>query len=1078
MVALLVAVIAFRSGGSDSTSPTTTAEVQTVVIDTPETESVSREQLVVSVSHRPKSIRSGEDVRVHVDISAPGGAPDKDLWLRVRTHSDLTIRRAPTLPWTCEPSKRAGSENFTTCKLGADEIETEMSKGAIFHLRSHIAADGLVGVSAVSWFGDDLPRSGAWRDSLVGTSADMSMVSITPRKINRVRPIDLSFSRKASQVWGRESFITEPVAINNGALTSALKARTPRPQVGIAAAPSSSFCDVFGAVATLNTQITAGPITFSSLNSSSNSGGGCSSESVISLNAANITLGNVVFTNVSGTVTPTSITFSSQAKNDQVDLVISGPYPDTGSVFTAQLGFDVGQSRISLNGSVDYSNNNQFSVTFNSDASGLNWSPVPGLDVGNASVSGTFSRQVVGNEIQDSMSANISFTGNWSPLSGVSLNGIGLSISDQNGEIVIAITATLNGNVSLGELQIALDQIQVTGTVDVATEIFTATVSLASISIPDLLNLSSVNMAYTYNPNASSGDSDTAVSVGGSASFAGVLSQFFAGTVSATVDLFDAGYVVMADMSSAPSSGSYSAANPRLVYAGLVDPNAILSYRPTLSSGSGNAIPLTDNAALAVSSFGVPANLQTVLARIGIDIFNDIGNGTIAIGLPPADPSISIYYSPPGSPYIVGNSKSSTSLRFDDIFLSVQTGTTETFTIGGDTTLTVSGTELDLRSAVTVGVGDGGFSFDGYFELIDTSGWKNAFDISGMTVYDLIVQVGLADGLPTFGIGASASFPRTLTSPLGIVPNTVVSFALDLDAANPCAAFALEPPPSNPKQDVLNIGQGALTATSAQMVIAPDGCQLGQKQYSGFQLEFAGAIKGVSVGFNTTFTLSPTFSLTGSGYIGTFPLGSLSMKQTTVNLVISESTFSITLTGGFSLGDAVNATGTASLGSGGGYFLSANGKIKINSDYFDVDIKATDCSDSSCSSLIDPEFTATGDITLQGFSFSADIQIDADGTFDAELSIPKHTNSFRFQNSSKTVSGDGTYTYSLLVNVSNTGSDELRIDAGVSLKSCTAFLISCRGAKVSESSDIKTGKIDVSVDVDVIGIKVKISFST
>jgi hypothetical protein len=107
------------------------------------------------------------------------------------------------------------------------------------------------------------------------------------------------------------------------------------------------------------------------------------------------------------------------------------------------------------------------------------------------------------------------------------------------------------------------------------------------------------------------------------------------------------------------------------------------------------------------------------------------------------------------------------------------------------------------------------------------------------------------------------------------------------------------------------------------------------------------------------------------------------MNQTTVNLTINQSELSITLNGGFSLGDAVNATGTATLGSSGGYFLNANGKIKINSDYFDVTIKATDCTDSSCTSIVAPSFTATGDIVLQGFSFSADFEIDADGTFDA-----------------------------------------------------------------------------------------------
>jgi hypothetical protein len=1074
LVGLVAAIAVFVRTGSDSQPSGAVAAPQTIAIDVPSTQSVSREQLVVDVSHRPQSIRSGERVNVRVDVQAPGGAPNEDVWLRLRTHSHLVIERTPDLPWVCDPTTKSGKELFTSCKLEAKDVALGLSEVVVFRLRSHVEARGLSGVSADAWFGDNAPDSLSWSNSLRGTSADMSMVSITPRKVNRVRSVDLLFTQRNSEVLSESTGNERNTSLSRTYPTSIAMTA----QRMSTSAPSSSFCEIFGAAATVNAQVTAGPITFSGLNNSSTNGGGCSSSSVISLTAANIAFGNISFTNVSGTITPTSVTFSMKVANDGIDLVISGPFPETGTVFAAELGFNVGKSRVTLNGSIDYSDNSQFSIALTASASGLNWTPVPGLDISSTTISGSFARQVVGGVTQDSFNATISFGGNWSPLSGISLNGVTVAISESNGDVVLAISATLNGQVSLGELQVDVKKLQVTGIIDVTSEVFTASVAVGAVKIESLLSLRSVNMTYIYDPNASSTSSDTSVSLAGSASFLGPLAQFFSGAVLATVDLSNDGYVVMADMSSSPSNGGYAASSPRLVYAGLLDPNGTISYRPTLSSGTGNAIPLTDNAALAVSSYGVPSSLLTALAGIGIDLFNNIGTGTIAIGLPPSDPSISIYYSPPGDPYLIGSAKSIPSLRFDDIFLSVQTGATEAFTIGGDVTLSLADTDLDLRSAITVGVGDGGVSLDGYMELIDTTGWPNAFGISGMTVYDLLVQVGLADGLPTFGIAASASFPKTLTDPLGIVANSVISFALDLDAANPCAAFSIEPPPSNPKQNVLNIGDGALTASSAQMVLAPDGCQLGQKQYTGFQLEFAGAIRGVQVGFDTSFTLSPAFSLTGSGYIGTFPLGDLSMNQTTVNLTINQSELSITLNGGFSLGDAVNATGTATLGSSGGYFLNANGKIKINSDYFDVTIKATDCTDSSCTSIVAPSFTATGDIVLQGFSFSADFEIDADGTFDAQLSIPKHTNTFRFQNGSKTVSGDGTYTYSLFVNVSNTGSDELRIDAGVSLKSCTAFLVSCRGAKVSESSDIKTGKIDVSVDVDVIGINVKIAFST
>lgn len=197
-----------------------------------------------------------------------------------------------------------------------------------------------------------------------------------------------------------------------------------------------------------------------------------------------------------------------------------------------------------------------------------------------------------------------------------------------------------------------------------------------------------------------------------------------------------------------------------------------------------------------------------------------------------------------------------------------------------------------LESALIISVSETGAGIDGSLELIDSSGWKNAFGLSGLTVFDLLIQAGVDDGLPSFGVEATAAFPSSVTSPLGIVTGSVITLGLDLSATTPCAIFDIKPPSSNPDANVISLDGGILTATDAELILAPEGCQLGQATYSGYAMNFDGKIRDVGIGFATTFEVSPVFSLQGSGYIDSFPLGSVTMDKTTANLSIDSLGFS------------------------------------------------------------------------------------------------------------------------------------------------------------------------------------------
>lgn len=1046
-----------RSPGGDETSggaPETFELGETITL------SRDSEHVTIRLEADSNELPVGGSTDVRVLLGAPNGVSSLASWIRLHFSSNLTVSPRSS-NWDCSPTVITDSAGEIVCTTRAALTAPSLTSAVEFSVRAG-RRSGLHGFSVEAGFGSPPSQPGEWATMAARPEAARMMLAVLP-------PTPRAPSRSKRQRVTTASVETtersQPTSMDR---LPPLRSSHVSPTIAADALSSGAslvaFCALYAALSVTNSSITAGPVTFSALGSSSNSGGGCDGSSTITLQSANVSIGGVTFSNVNGSITPTTITLNSRVDSGRVGLTVTGPFPDTGAVFTATATFALGSTSVTLGGSLDYSTPNTIVVTLGLSSSSLGWSPLPSFSVASGGVTGTFTRRGSGASAVDTFDVRMTFNGNWNPIGTVSVTSVTADVSNTSGDLVVSLGATAAGGVSIAGLSISVAGLSITGSVDTATEVTTLNVSLNALDIDNIVRINPAVVKFSYDPRVG-GASGTTVFVTGDAVFAGNLGAFFSGaSATATVEFSSDGFIVSAAMNSGPPTPGFNLTSLQFVYASLVNPTVPLNYQPTYPGASGILIPLANKAPLAIATTsGLPASFAKALTSLSINIIDPNALGVIAIQLPPAAATFSIFYAAPSQPFLIGSASDATFVRFDDVYLTIKSDESTSFTIGGDVTMQVSGATLQLRSGLTVEVTATGGSIDGFLELIDTSGWTNAFGISGLTVFDLLVQAGMADGLPSFGIEATASLPPAVTAPLGIVNGSVITFGLNLSATAPCALFSINPPSTNPRANVISLSNGGLTATSATMVIAPEGCQFGTTSYSGFALGFTGAIRGVSVGFNTTFTLDPSFTLQGSGYIGTFPLGSVQMQQTTVNLSISDSGFSLTLEGGFTAGSVLTATGKALLGSNGGFTFDGNGTLAIGATKADVTVHATDCKDAACTSLVAPSFVASGNVTIQQFAFAASVSISSTGVFDAKLTIPGQKTTKGF--SSGNISGSFDVTYSISVEVTNKGSDDLKFSGDLKLKSCKYGAIDCSGADVKWSADIRNGQVTLAVDV-------------
>jgi hypothetical protein len=1054
------------------TSCTTPVEQSTepvLNIDLEETVTVAeyREQLVPAISMRERTLALNSTLDFEVAFIAPGGSPEAAAWALIQVAKGLAIEAKPSPDWDCGAANAVGETNEILCLAEAQVVKAAVESGIALSLSSNDVS-GLFGVAVQSGFGVRDSSSLSWEEV-----PDRSDASRTFVKVLSQTPTSQT---TAVLTAGLETIITSqslmgfPRLPGHVAELEAMPIPTAQQARFLPLTDSlGSFCLLYDAIGLSGGSFTAGPVEFSDLGNSSKSSGGCDGSSVITLSSADVSLGSVKFTDVTGSVTPSTITLNSKVANGSVTLTITGPYPDTGAEFTATAAWHVNGRPMVATGDVDYSQPNQVTITLGFSTSNIGWEPLPGFSLSGASSTGTFVRSGSGDSMTETFDLQMQFAGNWNPIGTVSAKSLSVDITNKSGDLVGVMSTEFQGDVSVSNIDLKLSGLKGTGSVDFDTGRTELDVQLEKLSIGGIAEVDSTMATFVYDPNESAGGSSVFIS--GSAKFEPNLSSFFAGdAIEATIEFSEAGYLLTAEMTTVPGAAAFEISSIQFVYTSLLDPTVPFEYEPKYPEFSGILIPLANEAPLAIAiAKGLPASFATALKDLDLNVIDSSANSIIAVELPPGVPKLSLYYQAPHQPYLTGTASSATYLRFDDIFLSIEAGETEAFTIGGDLTLHVSNTDLLLESALTISIGEMGAGIDGYLELVDQSGWNNAFGLTGLTVFDLIVQAGLDDGLISFGMEATASLPNNVTAPLGIIRGSVITLGFDFSATTPCAVFAINPPAATPNANVLSLDGGGLTAKSAEMIIAPDGCQLGQLSYNGYSMSFDGAIRGVGLGFQTTFEIEPAFTLQGSGYVDSFPMGQVTMEQATASLSIDSTGFSLSLAGGMDAGDSIKATGIAMFASNGGFTFDGEGKVFIGGNGSDVIIHATDCKDIACTELTDASFSVTGKIVVNGFEFDASLAADSKGDFTAKLSIPNHSHDFTFHNSNPKVSGKGTVKFTISVEVSNVNPGEIDFSGSVKLTSCTVQIVvpvNCSGAKVSWSDTIKTGSVDLSITIE------------
>ncbi len=253
---------------------------------------------------------------------------------------------------------------------------------------------------------------------------------------------------------------------------------------------------------------------------------------------------------------------------------------------------------------------------------------------------------------------------------------------------------------------------------------------------------------------------------------------------------------------------------------------------------------------------------------------------------------------------------SSFSLRMTEAAFGIQVSPNSTGVwIGGTVLLHLPGGgsagSTDLYLTFRLGFLRSGqeITLTGSLSLASPDGWKDAFGISGLNIYNLAIEFSATKRIDrlfappsvTFGFAGEVSLPNEFASYLGIQPDTRISFAARFGNEPPCYKITIGQP-TVPGQAApplaISIGSGAFTATYANLVVAPLGCSIGDvKIPAGFQLDFDGAILGVGVHVHVALTPQP-FRLHGLIDIGAFSVGGVSMDRTIIEVCIGA--FSVT----------------------------------------------------------------------------------------------------------------------------------------------------------------------------------------
>lgn len=1059
--------------------------------------------MVVGARLARRQLHAGETTTLFVDLATPPSPEHQKVSVTVMAPPGIDLGDAPK-PWNCQ--------------TGAGALTCERPAGAwpkTLALPVTTAADtrGLHGMTAVAWLDDLVASPQLWQQAMATPQSNATMLSVlAPRNQAPLvggpsgepqmtaggaapgvvaqwvqaasRHFNADLLTGAAAVLATRGYPADhssrSVSPLQGDLTPAVLVSAPdttTTTVDPSPQPPPAFCTLFDAAGSIDGTVEIGSLMFSRLSNSSGSSGPCNQNSTITISGADLTVGSVLIGSVTGTATPTSLELSAELAPNEINIDIKDTFPGPGTTeLSGSVSVAVGGVTIDLQGDLDYTDPDQFTVTVSATESG--WEPLPGLTIAQGGISGTYTRT----STSQSAEIDIELSGTWKPVPAVAVTDISARLGFDGSELSASFSGSVDGAIDVAGVSIDVPA-KLTGSL-LPTGALELEADIQPVTFAGLVTLGPATTRLSYVPGTASQPASETATVSGDASFAGEVATFFDGSVQASMSITELGYVVTAAMDSGPPSGSDAFGPLTFALAGTFNPADVWDFRfpgpPGGGPGGGSApnvtVPIVPGTPVAVVPFGVPTGLRDIT---GFTLLDDVGTGVARISLDPTDPGFSVFYEPPPDTYLFGSAGSTPRLQFDDIFVSVALGATESFAIGGDVTLTLSdGTTLAFTAELDVDISETGWDIDGELNLVAKDGWINPLGISGLTLDELSIGVGISDIAPSLKMAAVATFPPQVTEPLGITADAVISMGFEISLADPCFEFSVRPPDANPGTPVVNIADGTLTATAAEIYVAPQGCTLGGTAYPpGYHLQFTGAVASVETDFTSTFSLDP-FAFSASGDIGKFTIGGLTFDKTSADLDISDATVDFGLSVQIDAG-SLNGSGTIRLESSGGFDLEGSGIIDVGSSGASVVIKATNCADATCSTLTTASFFAQGTITTKGFDFAASLKINAEGVFDATLQIPSSTHGFNLSNSS--IRASGTVSYAMFLDVANTGLGELRVSASVDLKSCSYKLgliwPRCPTGKVSLDWDIKAAEVDFTVGYSLSFPKIRFSIS-
>jgi hypothetical protein len=193
--------------------------------------------------------------------------------------------------------------------------------------------------------------------------------------------------------------------------------------------------------------------------------------------------------------------------------------------------------------------------------------------------------------------------------------------------------------------------------------------------------------------------------------------------------------------------------------------------------------------------------------------------------------------------------------------------------------------------------------------------WPNMFGYKGFNLITGSLSVGFdgSTGYPILGLMGTVEFPAGISRLMGGSAETVVTLAGNMSTSNPCVSISVAA--KDGVSNVVNIANGALTASKFMIGLAPMGCTIGAganafTMGAGASLAFNGSITGVPVAIALTIAVeekasgTPDVTVTGSATVGALTLGQLKMDPSVLELNLTNKTGGLQrfkLSGGASL---------------------------------------------------------------------------------------------------------------------------------------------------------------------------------